>query len=143
MTIIMADAATNGPTSAADKTPTVAPNPPSSSGKDFGSIHRVKKLLDTYIGSAGRTLTGPANTALEDVTAHFKRAAAAQASSASPATTVYKLPPDVELSKEEDDSTLKKRIRLDSSNDKVLDEKPNGMVTLSRLDLSASGCLQD
>ena len=55
--------------------PSVPPPPGSSSvpssssttppNKDFGSTHRVKKLLETYIGSASRTLTGPANTGIE------------------------------------------------------------------------------
>ena len=56
---------------------------PSSSGRDFAATHPVKKLLETYRNTAGRTLTGPAASSLE---------AGGNASR-------YRLPPDVELSK--------------------------------------------
>lgn len=69
-----------GPTS----TPTSAPSGQTASQPP---AHRVKKLLESYIGSAGRTLSGPADSALEsDVIPAYKR-------------MQYKLPPDVELSK--------------------------------------------
>ena len=69
----------SGPTSTPSSTPSSQPanQPPT---------HRVKKLLETYIGSAGRTLSGPAESALENEVMPYKR-------------MQYKLPPDVELSK--------------------------------------------
>ncbi len=84
---------------------------PAKPAKDFGSTHRVKKLLDTYLGTAGQTLTGPANSSLEDAaTTRYKGGVgpptgappvpvAAAAAAAAAAAIHYKLPPDVELSK--------------------------------------------
>ncbi len=72
--------------------------------RDFGSTHRVKKLLETYIGTAGHTLTGPANSSLEDPP--YKRGATMvhpRSPSPPPSRAAYKLPPDVELSKTVDD----------------------------------------
>lgn len=60
-------------------------NPP----RDFSSTHRVKKLLETYRSTAGRTLTGPAS--MEEAPYQRGRSMA------------YKLPPDVELSKTVED----------------------------------------
>ena len=54
------------------------------SSRDFAATHPVKKLLETYRNTAGRTLTGPANSSLEEAPYARNR---------------YKLPPDVELSK--------------------------------------------
>ena len=69
----------SGPTSTPSSTP-------SSQAANQPPTHRVKKLLETYIGSAGRTLSGPAESALENEVMPYKR-------------MQYKLPPDVELSK--------------------------------------------
>jgi hypothetical protein len=95
--------------------------------KDFGNTHHVKKLLETYIDTAGRTLTGPANSSIED--APYKSAR----------NVTYKLPPEIELSKtsclpEEEERTAKSmrddipaKFKLESS-----EKMNNGMVTLSR-----------
>jgi hypothetical protein len=89
-----------------------SPATPPPNKQDFGSTHRVKKLLETYIGTAGHTLTGPANSSLEDPPYKQHRSSSIiQRSHSSPPPLslpqpqrpTYKLPADIELSKTVDD----------------------------------------
>eukprot|EP00095_Tigriopus_kingsejongensis_P006894 maker-scaffold125_size330479-snap-gene-2.18 protein:Tk06894 transcript:maker-scaffold125_size330479-snap-gene-2.18-mRNA-1 annotation:"ski oncogene" len=103
------------------------PTTPSSGVMSGGTAptHRVKKLLESYIGSASRSLTGPAHTDLEEPP--YKRMA-------------YKLPPDVELSKTsamEDahcEKDLKRKVSPGPGQVDLADRISNGLVTLSRID---------
>ena len=104
-------------------------DPPPSSGKGFASTHRVKQLLETYIGTADKTLTGPAQSSLENPEGgHFRRLPA------------IRLPPDVKLSKahplEEEEEKVEgaEKGPAEANPAKIEHEKivNNGLVTLSR-----------
>ena len=101
--------------------------------------HRVKKLLETYMDTAGRSLTGPVDHPL--ITA--KKLASSVSSLIDvnpPPSAVYKLPPDVELSKNIDDDPSNDPSPPTGGGSTTFN---NGLVTLSRIndtdDLSVLG----
>ena len=111
-----------------------APTP--TGAKDFASTHRVKKLLDSYMGSAARSLTGPSHSSLElDSPSAYRHLQQQQ-------TAAYKLPADIELSKTcvggdgDDDAEENFKGGRRTSSCSTMDDggglKQNGQVTLSR-----------
>lgn len=148
----MTDTETKTPSSGPQGNPG-ATSTPSNTPASQPPTHRVKKLLESYIGSAGRTLSGPADSPLEnDVLPAYKR-------------MQYKLPPDVELSKSMGDDNMgggggdgdmpPEKIKAmmagegegnapvrERSSQNVHPEKlmgNNGMVTLSRIEDGKGG----
>lgn len=112
-------------------TTTTLPTSGSTMSGGSAPTHRIKKLLDSFMGSASHSLTGPAaHSDLEEPP--YKRMA-------------YKLPPDVELSKtsslDEDDSEKDLKVKASPGPIKsvdLADRIGNGLVTLSRIDDHAS-----